>query len=216
VIGAAAVLLGGAIRWLARFLKPRAESRILLFAPVVGLLVGLLAFIYTEVTGKPFADVLFSGQSALPSLLTNSAEYSVGALTMIVLCKGLAYALSMSSFRGGPIFPAMFVGAAGGLAMSHLPGLPAVAGAAMGIGAMTCVMLGLPLTSVLLTTLFMGSDGLDVMPVVIIAVVVAYVGHAYFAPTPAAADSGQSAESAPKPSPGGDNVQSVTSEPGAS
>ena len=50
----------------------------------------------------------------------------------------------------------MFIGAAGGMALSHLPGLPMVAGAAMGIGAMTCAMLGLPLTSVLVTTLFLG------------------------------------------------------------
>ena len=45
----------------------------------------------------------------------------------------------------------MFIGAAGGIALSHLPGLPMIAGAAMGIGAMTVVMLGLPLTSVLIT-----------------------------------------------------------------
>ena len=43
----------------------------------------------------------------------------------------------------------MFIGAAGGIALSHLPGLPMIAGAAMGIGAMTAVMLKLPLTSVL-------------------------------------------------------------------
>ena len=90
----------------------------------------------------------------------------------------------MSGFRGGPTFPGMFIGAAGGIALSHLPGLPMVAGAAMGIGAMTCAMLGLPLSSVLITTIFLGSDGFAVMPVVIVAVVVAYVGRAYFSPRP--------------------------------
>src|SRR5205807_7940610 len=82
---------------------------------------------------------------------------------------------SLSSFRGGPIFPAMFVGAAGGVALSHAPGLPMVAGAAMGIGAMSAVMLRLPLTSVLLATLLLLSDGLAVMPLVIVAVALAYV-----------------------------------------
>ena len=48
------------------------------------------------------------------------------------------------------MFPAMFLGAAGGVAMSHLPGLPLVPGVAMGIGAMCVVMLRLPLTSGLL------------------------------------------------------------------
>jgi hypothetical protein len=59
-----------------------------------------------------------------------------------------------------------------------------VAGAAMGIGTMTCAMLGLPLTSVLITTIVMGSDGFAVMPVVIVAVVVTYVGRAYLSPRP--------------------------------
>jgi hypothetical protein len=90
----------------------------------------------------------------------------------------------MSGFRGGPTFPGMFIGAAGGVALSHLPGLPMVAGAGMGLGSMTCAMLGLPLTSVLITTIVLGSDGFAVMPVVIVAVVVTYVGRAYFSPRP--------------------------------
>jgi H+/Cl- antiporter ClcA len=50
-----------------------------------------------------------------------------------------------------------------------------IAGAAIGIGAMTAGMLQLPLTAVLLTTLFLGTDGIKVMPLVIIAVVVSFV-----------------------------------------
>lgn len=84
----------------------------------------------------------------------------------------------MSGFRGGPVFPAMFLGAAGGIALSHLPGLPVITGAAMGIGALCVVMLRLPLTSVLLATLLLLSDGLAVMPLVIVAVTVAHVAAA--------------------------------------
>ena len=79
----------------------------------------------------------------------------------------------MGSFRGGPVFPGMFLGAAGGAALSHVPGLPLVPAVAMGIGAMSVVMLTLPLTSVLLATALLASDGLAVTPVVIVAVVVA-------------------------------------------
>jgi hypothetical protein len=43
----------------------------------------------------------------------------------------------------------------------------------MGIGALCAVMLRLPLTSVLLATLLLSSDGLQVMPLAIVAVVVA-------------------------------------------
>jgi hypothetical protein len=42
-------------------------------------------------------------------LLQNSAGYSVAALLVLMLCKSLAYGLSMSAFRGGPVFPAMFL-----------------------------------------------------------------------------------------------------------
>ena len=86
------------------------------------------------------------------------------------MCEGIAYAISLSSFRGGPTFPGMFIGAAGGIALSHLPGLPMVAGAAIGLGAMTAGMLQLPMTAVLLTTLFFGTDGIKVIPLVIVAV----------------------------------------------
>jgi hypothetical protein len=145
----------------------------------------VLAIIYAEATGKATSDVLFSGQDALDPLVTHAASYSVGALLLLLVCKGLAYGVSLSSFRGGPIFPAMFIGAAGGIALSHLPGLPLVAGVAMGIGAMSVVMLTLPLTSVLLATLLLASDGLAVMPLVIVAVVVAHVAAAHVAPRPA-------------------------------
>ena len=92
-------------------------------------------------------------------------------------------------FRGGPTFPAMFLGAVGGAALSHLPGLPLVAGVAMGIGAMTAVMLRLPMTAVLLATLLLAADGLQVMPLAILAVVVAYVASARLMPQPAPAAS---------------------------
>jgi hypothetical protein len=76
------------------------------------------------------------------------------------------------------------------MALSHLPGLPLVSGVATGIGAMSVVMLTLPLTSVLLATLLVASDGLAVMPLVIVAVVVAYVASARLTPAEPAASAG--------------------------
>jgi H+/Cl- antiporter ClcA len=184
-IGLLAAVLGTAIRRLALLLRPHVERRLLLATPLVGLAVGALAMVYAEASGHSFSDVLFSGQDAMGPLISQSAGYSVGALLLLVACKGLAYGASMSGFRGGPVFPAMFLGAAGGIALSHLPGLPLVAGVAMGIGAMSVVMLRLPLTSVLLATLLLASDALAVMPLVIVAVTVAYVASARLAPTPA-------------------------------
>ncbi|HWH67203.1 MAG TPA: hypothetical protein VNS99_13960, partial [Gaiellales bacterium] len=73
-----------------------------------------------------------------------------------------------------------------GIALSHLPGLPMIAGAGMGIGAMTAVMLDLPLTAVLLASIFLSADGLALTPLVIVAVVVAYVASARITPAPGA------------------------------
>ena len=190
VIGLAAALIGPAIRRLALFLKPYADKWTMLVLPLAGVVIAVLAILYAEGTGKSSSEVLFSGQDDLGPLITHAASYSVGALLLLFVCKGLAYGVSLSGFRGGPIFPAMYLGAAGGIAMSHLPGLPLVPAVAMGIGAMTVVMLTLPLTSVLLATLLLASDGLAVMPLVIVAVVVAHVAAAHLAPRPAAEPAG--------------------------
>jgi len=186
-IGVLAVPLGFGIRWLGLFLRPYAERRMLLVTPVVGLAIAGLAIAFAAGTGKSSSEVLFSGQSALGPFVDHSASYTVGALLLLIVCKSLAYGASLSSFRGGPTFPAIFLGAVGGVALSHLPGLPEVYGVAMGIGAMTAVMLRLPLTSVLLAALLLGSDGVAVTPVVIVAVVVAYVVSARLTPAPAPA-----------------------------
>jgi H+/Cl- antiporter ClcA len=183
-IGLAAAVVGSGIRWLALFLQARVAPRMIVLTPVVGLAIAGLAIAFAEGTGKGTSEVLFSGQSALGPLLAHSTTYSLGALVLLVACKALAYGASLSSFRGGPIFPALFVGAAGGLALSHAPGLPLVAGAAMGMGAMMVVMLRLPLTSVLIATLLLLSDGLAVMPLVIVAVAVAYVASSRFTSAP--------------------------------
>jgi H+/Cl- antiporter ClcA len=182
VIGLAAALLGPAILWLCLTVQRYAEKRVLLVLPLAGAAVAVLTIIYTQATGKPASDVLFSGQADIGPLIHNAGSYSVGALLLLLACKTLAYGVSRGSFRGGPIFPALFIGAALGVAMSHLPGLPLVAAVAMGIGAMTAAVMKLPLTSVLLASLLLLSDAAKVMPLVIVAVVVAYVAVAHIGP----------------------------------
>jgi hypothetical protein len=152
--------------------------------PIIGLGIGVTAVIFAELTTHPATEVLFSGQDALPGLIEGAVGWTAGALVLLLVCKAVAYGLALSSFRGGPVFPGMFIGAVGGIALSHLPGLPMIAGAGMGIGAMTAVMLDLPLTSVLLASIFLSADGLALTPLIIVAVVVAYVASARIAPAP--------------------------------
>ncbi len=189
VVGLAAGPLCWLIRRAGATIRPITERWVLILTPLIGLAVAGLAIGYAEATGHADSDVLFSGQDQLPSLVQHGADYSVGALLLLIVCKGLAYAGSLTAFRGGPTFPAMFLGAAGGIAMSHLPGLSLVSGAAIGIGAMTVGMLRLPLTSVLLASLFFGTNGLTVMPLVIVAVVVSHVVTIRLTPVPRSSSS---------------------------
>jgi H+/Cl- antiporter ClcA len=185
VIGVVCAALVSGIHRIARTLQRPAERRIVVAAPLTGLAVAGLAIAYAEISGNPVSDVLFSGQDQLPGLVTTGAGYSVGALLLLLVCKSLAYAGSLAAFRGGPTFPAVFLGAVVGILLTHLPGLSLVPAIAMGIGAASVAMLRLPLTSVLVATLVLGSDGLAAMPLVIVAVTVSFVASVRLAPRPA-------------------------------
>lgn len=131
-IGLAAAVVGGGIRWLALALQPVVARHRVSLTPLAGLSIGALAVVFALVSGRSSTNVLFSGQSALPSLIEHAGDWTAGALVLLIVCKGLAYIAALSGFRGGPTFPAMFIGAAGGIALAELPGLPMIADAAMG------------------------------------------------------------------------------------
>jgi H+/Cl- antiporter ClcA len=202
VIGVAGAAVATGIFRLATLVRPIVVPRRILLTPVVGLAVGGLAIAFAEGTGRSSSEVLFSGQSALPTLVQQAGAWTVGALLLLVLCKGLAYAISLSSFRGGPIFPSMFIGAAGGIALSHVGGLPMIAGAAMGVGAMIAGALKMPFTAVLLPSLLFLSDAVTLMPLVIVAVVVSYVVSIWIKPSsPSATATADAPAQAPAPAP---------------
>jgi H+/Cl- antiporter ClcA len=199
VLGVAAAFAGYGIKRIAFLLRGHLERRLLLLTPLAGLAIAGLAIAYAEGSGHPASDVLFSGQSFLGPLITHAAAYSAGALLLLIACKGIGYAIALSGFRGGPTFPAMLVGAAGGIVLSHAPGLPVVPAAAIGIGAMAAAMLRLPMTSVLITTLFLGSDGITVLPLVIVGVVVSFVLTIWLVGPPAAPKAHAATQTAPQP-----------------
>jgi H+/Cl- antiporter ClcA len=180
--GVGAAVLGSVIRRLGLLVRPHVVSRPLIMTAGAGLVMALLAMLYTQMTGKADSDVLFSGEESLPTLVRDAGTYTVGALVLLIFCKGLAYGISLGSFRGGPVFPSIFIGGTAGILFSRLPGLPVTAGIAIGMGAMTAVMLRMPMTAVLLASLLLGSEGIVAMPLVIVAVVVAFVATAWLEP----------------------------------
>jgi H+/Cl- antiporter ClcA len=174
-MGAVGALLGWLIRWVGLSLRPVVHLNRVLVTAGLGLLIGITATAYQLISDNSFTQVLFSGQEALPELVEHASDYSVGVLILLAACKTLVYGLSLSAFRGGPVFPAMFIGAVLGIAVAGLPGMSLAPAIAMGIGALCAAMLRLPLTSTLLATLLLGADGVSVTPQVVVAVVVAFV-----------------------------------------
>ena len=72
-----------------------------------GLAVGLLAQL-TDGSARDWQETLFSGQSAVPELV---AEGSVGIVLLVLTTKSIGYAICLGcGFRGGPVFPAIFLG----------------------------------------------------------------------------------------------------------
>ena len=173
---AAAVALGVfVILHIARRTEPLARSRPFLVLPAIGLVVAGLAIAFSELADKGVEEVLYSGQEEIGPLIAQESTWSQGALALLIGFKGLAYAFSLSAFRGGPVFPAMLLGAAGGLMAAQLPGFDITPAVAVGLGASVAAILRLPLSAVVLAILLCSSSAVGVSPVVIVGVVVAYL-----------------------------------------
>lgn len=84
------------------------------------LVIAVSALIVQSLTGEGIFYIVTSGEEFigdLPSLT------SVSTIIAIIVFKAIAYAVSLGSgFRGGPFFPAMFIGAASGLLISRAMG----------------------------------------------------------------------------------------------
>ncbi len=171
---AVAVTAFGVVR-LARASASQVARRPWVLIPAAALLVGALAIAYARITDQPANTVLFSGETAFDSLISEGTTLPLATLLVLLACKGVAWALSMGSFRGGPTFPALFIGAVMGLIAAHLPGFSETPAVAALMGAMTVSILRLPLASVVLALLMTGSAGAATAPIIIVAVVVAYV-----------------------------------------
>ena len=152
-----------------------ATPRPFIVTPLAGLAVAGIAILFQQTTAFGANEVLFSGQNALDPLVADAGAWSVGALALLIACKGVAYGISLGTFRGGPTFPAMLLGVAGGLMMASLPGFETAPAVAVGMGAAVAAVLRLPLSAIVLATVLTESAGLSTAPLIVIGVVVAYL-----------------------------------------
>ena len=84
------------------------------------------------------------------AVVNQAATFSQKAFALFLIFKGLAYSVSLGSARGGPTFPAMFLGIVAGLLCAHLPGFAEEPAVAALMGAATVSILRLPLASIII------------------------------------------------------------------
>jgi H+/Cl- antiporter ClcA len=136
------------------------------------LAVGLIAQ-FADVLGADPQDVLFSGQAAVPDVVS---EESAAIVLLLLGAKALAYAICLGcGFRGGPIFPAIFIGIAlatlAVIAFDVSPTLAVAVGAGAGMAAGTRLLIA----STLFAALLVGRAGLDTIPAAVLAVAAAWI-----------------------------------------
>ena len=170
---AAAVIIVGVRRLGTRVAALRARG-IGLAALLIagGLAVGCLAEL-AELLGGDSQDVLFSGQAAIPHIV---AEASDGVVLAVLAAKAIAYGICLGcGFRGGPVFPAIFIGVAlAALAVVALDMSPTVA-IAMGTAAGMAAATRLVLASLVVAALLVGTVGVDAIPAAVLAAVAAWL-----------------------------------------
>ncbi len=174
VVGVVAAVLVAGIRRAATELAKEGPRRLGLPVLLVGggLAVGLIAQV-ADWLGANSQDVLFSGQSAIPDV---AATTSTGILLLLLVAKSICYLISLGcGFRGGPVFPAIFVGIAV-TEFAHAwfdvsPTLAVAVGAAAGMAAGTRLLI----TSSLFASLLVGTAGIDAVPAAVLAACAAWL-----------------------------------------
>jgi H+/Cl- antiporter ClcA len=165
------------------------DRRVSIVVPLLvgGLLVGLLAQLATAF-GVAAEDVLFSGQASIPALVS---EYSVAALVVLLLAKAVAYVISLAAgFRGGPIFPAVFLGVGVAAFAVQLFGTSPTFAVAIGCAAGMAAQTRLVITSMLFAALLVGSGGFDTVAGAVFATVASYLTVLALDPRPPVATEG--------------------------
>jgi H+/Cl- antiporter ClcA len=160
---------------LGRAAHGRVMLRPFVLIPLAAVAVAGLAISFSETADKGVDQVLFSGQTAVGPLVSDASTWSLTALALLLGFKGVAWAISLGAFRGGPVFPALFLGAAAGLMAAQLPGFSITPAVAVGMGAAVVSVLRLPLSAVVLALLLTSKSGPGAAPLVIVGVVVAYI-----------------------------------------
>ncbi len=175
IAAASAGLMGYVVVWGGQRVAALVRGRHLALVPVAGLAVAATAIAFGQVTGPPEYTVLFSGSRALAPVVQAAGTWPTTTIALLLLLKAAAWSVSMGAFRGGPVFPAVFVGTVGGLLAAAVTGLPTSVAIPAVVGASLVAILRLPLSAAAIALLLGSGAGLVATPLVIVAVVVSYL-----------------------------------------
>ncbi|MFF7459536.1 chloride channel protein [Kitasatospora sp. NPDC008115] len=155
--------------------EPWSARRTAVRTVVCAVAVGACITAYALLTGRSPQEAALSGQATLGTLAADPAAWPVSALLALTLCKAAAWGIALGSLRGGPIFPAVLIGAAVGLACGPLPGFGTAPGLAVGLAAASTTVTRLPVTSTVLATALLGAESTELMPLLLVTTVTAFV-----------------------------------------
>ncbi len=164
LVGLAVALVAAVVTLIARKFGVRvalaARSHPPLVLVAVALITSGLALAVREITGGSINLVLFSGQLGTSAIL---AETSIGAVALIVVAKAIAYGGALGAgYRGGPIFPAVFLAVAVAVAGTLIfPAASLTALVVAGVAAAVAAALRVPFTSAVLALLLAINAGAD-------------------------------------------------------
>ncbi len=163
---AVGLLVVAALRGVQRLLVPIA-GRTVLKATLGGVGIGVIALIAGE-------ETLFSGEHELEVLLDHPEAYGAGALLLILGGKILAFALCLETgFRGGRIFPVLFIGSTVGFITSDVfERVPLAVAVGCGMAGAAVAIMRLPVFVAVLVAFFASPV---LIPLIVLASVVGYV-----------------------------------------
>ena len=173
-VGICAALVVSFVRRYAGDLEVRGPKRLSMPALLLsgGLAVGLLAQIASWL-GANSQDVLFSGQSGIPDLI---AQTSTKIVLILLVAKAIGYAISMGcGFRGGPVFPAIFLGVALATLTEIWFGVSPTLAVAVGTAAGMTATSRLMLTPIVFSALLVGHNGADTVSAAVLASAAAWL-----------------------------------------
>lgn len=175
ISAAIAAVLGYAVVWGGQRVAALVQGRHLMLVPAAGLVVAGLAIVFNQTTGENEYAVLFSGSRALAPVVEAAGTWSVTTIVLLLVLKAAAWSISMGAFRGGPVFPAVFVGTVGGLLAAEVTGLATSAAIPAVVGASLVAILRLPLAAAVIALLLGSGAGLVATPLVVVAIVISYL-----------------------------------------